>query len=189
MHILLHVCCGPCAIAPVLSLRDQGHKVTGFFANPNIHPLNEYLRRRETMLKCAEKLELPMLWADSLWNIQTWTYDVSNLQAQGQNRCSYCYASRFEQSAKAAKVNGTDAFCSSLLYSKYQNHDDIIEQANTVSYKYDIPFYYEDFRVDWQKGIDISKKFDLYRQNYCGCIYSEAERYAKQLNRLTISDL
>ncbi len=184
MHILLHACCGPCTIFPLLSLREQGHTVTGVFVNPNIHPLNEYLRRRDAMVQCAEKLDLPMIWIDEAWDIQNWTYTVSALQNQGQSRCSYCYASRFDTCAKLAKEQNFDAFCSSLLYSTFQNHEDIIKQAQIVSKKYATQFYYEDFRLGWQKGIDISKEFNLYRQNYCGCIYSEAERFTKKLNKL-----
>ncbi len=184
MHIFLHVCCGPCSIAPVLRLKEQGHTVTGFFVNPNIHPLSEYLKRRDAMVQCAEQLNLKMLWNDEVWNVQTWTHIAANLQAQGQNRCSYCYESRFDICAQAAKAQGADVFSSSLLYSRYQNHQLIIDKAKEASIKHKINFYYDDFRQDWQKGIDISREFNLYRQNYCGCIYSEAERHAKKLNRL-----
>ncbi len=186
MHILLHVCCGPCAIAPVQKLREQGHVVTGFFANPNIHPLSEYLRRREAMVQCAEKLDLNMLWNDKVWDVQHWTHKASTMQAQGENRCSYCYTSRLELSAKLAQEHSMDAFCSSLLYSRYQNHDLIIDCAKLASQKYKIQFFYDDFRPQWQYGIDISKEFELYRQSYCGCIYSEAERYANKLKKLLL---
>ncbi len=183
-HILLHVCCGPCAIVPVLRLREQGFEVTGLFANPNIHPLSEYLRRREAMVECAKKLELPMLWRDDVWNIQTWTHIASNLQASGQNRCAYCYASRLDICAAMTKKHGFDAFCSSLLYSRHQNHEQIVNSAKEAAKNSNVDFFYADFRDEWQKGIDLSKKFELYRQNYCGCIYSEAERFSKKLNKL-----
>ncbi len=182
--ILLHVCCGPCAIVPVLRLRAQGYEVTGLFANPNIHPLSEYLRRREAMVECAKQLDLPMLWRDDVWDVQTWIHSASSLQASGKNRCEFCYFSRFDICAKMTKDGQFDAFCSSLLYSRYQNHELILTQAEIAAKLSGVHFYYEDFRTEWQKGIDLSKTFDLYRQNYCGCIYSEAERHAKKLNKL-----
>ncbi len=184
MHILLHLCCGPCAIMPVLRLRQQGHKVTGFFANPNIHPLSEYLKRREAMLQCALKLDLAMIWCDEVWNIENWTRIASEIHSTDQNRCAYCYASRFDICASYAKELDCDAFCSSLLYSRYQNHSLIQSQAHIAASKYQVEFYYDDFRDSWQQGIDLAKEFELYRQNYCGCIYSEAERHMKKLTRL-----
>ncbi len=183
-HILLHVCCGPCSIVPVQRLRDQGFELTGLFVNPNIHPLSEYLQRRETMAECADKLALPMLWRDDLWDIQAWTYEASSLQAKEQNRCLYCYSSRLDICAQMANEQGFDAFCSSLLYSRYQNHEHIVNMANEAANRHKINFFYDDFRDEWQKGIDLSKEFNLYRQKYCGCIYSEAERYSKKLNKL-----
>ncbi len=184
MNILLHVCCGPCSIVPVLRLREEGHSVTGLFVNPNIHPLSEYLRRREAMVECADKLNLPMLWRDDVWNVQDWTFHASNLQERGQGRCAYCYASRLQVCAKMTKENGFEAFCSSLLYSKHQNHQQIIQEANDAALAQKVHFLYADFRDEWQKGIDLSKEYNLFRQNYCGCIYSEADRFAKKLNNL-----
>lgn len=75
-----------------------------------------------------------------------------------------------------------DAFSSSLLYSKMQNHEAIKELAEKTSKEYNIPFYYYDFREGWQEGIDISKELEIYRQNYCGCIYSEEDRFLNQLS-------
>ncbi len=183
-EILLHLCCGPCAIVPVLRLREQGFKVTGLFVNPNIQPLSEYLARREAMVECANELNLPMLWRDDVWNIQSWTHAASNMQSNGQNRCIYCYSSRLDICSQMAKELKFETFSSSLLYSRYQNHEQIIEQAMAAAKTHNTIFYYEDYRDEWQKGIDLSKKFNLYRQKYCGCIYSEAERYAKKLNIL-----
>ncbi len=198
-HILLHVCCGPCAIAPILRLREQGHAVTALFVNPNIHPLSEYLRRREALILCAEKLEFDILWRDDVWNIQKWLGDVAGKRDKGATRCEYCYTTRLDicahmlQLAKNEGLQGQSslriqtpftAFSSSLLYSRYQDHGQITRVAQKAAAVYDVAFYYDDFRVDWQKGVDLSKEFGLYRQAYCGCVYSEAERYAKKLQKL-----
>ncbi len=193
-HILLHVCCGPCAIVPVLRLREQGHKVTALFVNPNIHPLSEYLRRREALLLCAEQLNFTVIFRDDLWDIHSWLAAVAGKQDSGSARCAYCYTSRLEICAQMLKKYSTTeeleneqhvftAFSSSLLYSRYQDHTQIIHCAENAALKYDVRFYYDDFRDEWQKGIDISKEMNLYRQAYCGCIYSEAERYAKKLKK------
>ncbi len=180
-RILLHVCCGPCALVPVLRLRERGYDVTGLFANPNIHPLSEYLRRREAMQLCAEKLNLPMLWLDTAWDLQTWLAHVAPAKASPPARCEYCYSTRMDISAHSAQEHGFQHFTSSLCYSRYQNHESIQQAAHRAAAAHNVTFYYEDFSDEWQKGIDISKEFGLYRQPYCGCIYSEAERYAKKL--------
>ncbi len=197
-HILLHVCCGPCAIVPILRLREKGHTVTALFVNPNIHPLSEYLRRREALVECAQKLECNVLYRDDVWNIQQWLSEVAGTQDMGSVRCGYCYESRLNITAKMAKeFSGTlvgqsgthvfTAFSSSLLYSRYQDHEQIVRTAENAATKFAVPFYYEDFRDEWQKGINLSKEFNLYRQAYCGCIYSEAERYEKKLQKLFLN--
>ncbi len=183
--ILLHVCCGPCSIVPVLRLRASGYNVTALFANPNIHPLSEYLRRRDAMQLCAEKLDLPVVWLDAAWDIHSWLADVAGAKSGTPARCSYCYATRLDMSARKAQELGFQVFTSSLCYSRYQDHKSIQMEANRAALAQGVAFYYEDFSDEWQKGIDISKEFGLYRQAYCGCIYSEAERYAKKLRAYT----
>ncbi len=189
-HILLHVCCGPCAIMPIMRLRERGHLTTALFVNPNIHPLSEYLRRRDALIACAEKLNFDILWRDDVWDIQAWLAAVAGKKDSGQARCDYCYASRLDICAQQLQLLQQNkasftAFSSSLLYSRYQNHESIKLAGNHAAQKHNVRFYYEDYRDDWQKGIELSKEFQLYRQAYCGCIYSEAERYAKKLQKLT----
>lgn len=183
-HVLLHACCGPCAIAPVLRLRQAGFVVTALFVNPNIHPLSEYLRRREAMEACAARLDLPVLWRDDLWDLTGWLRAVAGRCDTGQDRCTYCYDERLAVTARMAAQGGFDTFSSSLLYSRYQNHERIAQLAAQHAQTYGVPFHYADFREYWQKGIDISKEWEVYRQPYCGCVYSEAERYAKKLKKL-----
>ncbi len=92
-------------------------------------------------------------------------------------RCLYCYSSRLEMAAAEAARLGFNAFTSTLLYSKFQKHEMIRELGVRIGEKYGVKFHYADFRLGWQKGIDTSKRLALYRQQYCGCIYSEKERY------------
>jgi hypothetical protein len=173
MRVLLHICCGPCALYPLRTLRTAGHDVTGFFYNPNIHPYQEYCLRRDTAVLMAESEHMSLLMRDD--------YDLegflANVAAAPEQRCTYCYASRLRATARVAAEEGFDAFSAALLYSRYQKHDEIRALGEQFSREYGIAFYYEDFRPGWQEGIRLSKELGLYRQQYCGCIYSEKERY------------
>ncbi len=177
MNILLHICCAPCAIYPVQELRASGLHVSGFFFNPNIHPYQEYRRRLETVRKYAELVELQVIYRDE-YRLEEF---LANVAATPAERCLYCYASRLEVAAAEAVRLGFDAFTTSLLYSRYQKHDVIREIGERIGEKYGITFHYVDFRKGWQEGIVVSKRMELYRQQYCGCIYSEKERYYPQV--------
>jgi len=173
MKILLHACCGNCAIYPVKVLREANHDVTGYFFNPNIHPYLEYSKRLDALRSYAERTQLPVVCIDEYGL-------VPFLQAVAQKprgRCDHCYYSRLESTARYAAENGFDAFTSSLLYSRYQNHETISRFGEQLGVEYGVPFHYEDFRVGWREGIETSKAMGLYRQQYCGCIYSEMDRY------------
>ncbi len=176
MNILLHTCCGPCALFPLQQLRTAGHLVTGFFYNHNIHPYQEYIRRRDTAVQMAEQTEMPLIMQDD--------YDLEgflkHVAAEPDSRCSYCYSSRLRATAQAAAEGGFDAYTASLLYSRYQKHDEIRTLGDQLGSEFGVPFYYQDFRSGWQEGIRLSKEQGLYRQQYCGCIYSEKERYWQQ---------
>ncbi len=173
MRILLHTCCGPCALYPLRNLRAAGHDLTGFFYNHNIHPYQEYVRRRDTVVQMATQESLPLIMRDD--------YDpegfLANVAAHPEERCSYCYASRLRATAGVAAGKGFDAFTASLLYSRYQKHDEIRELGEQIGREFGVAFCYQDFRAGWQEGIRLSKEAGIYRQQYCGCIYSEKERY------------
>jgi len=102
-------------------------------------------------------------------------------------RCRYCYESRMEVVARTAKENGFDAFTTTLLVSPYQNHELLIEVCEEMAKKYNIKFYYRDFREGFREGQAMARELGLYMQKYCGCIYSEEERYEKQINKLISS--
>jgi predicted adenine nucleotide alpha hydrolase (AANH) superfamily ATPase len=174
MDILLHICCAPCAIYPLEVLRASGARVTGFFFNHNIHPYQEYLRRLETLKQYASQVDLQVVYRDE-YLLEEFLAAVAS---RPEERCRYCYSSRIEATARAAAELGCDAFTTSLLYSRYQAHDAIREEGERAGERHGVRFQYEDYRTGWRKGIDISKQMGLYRQQYCGCIYSEKERYA-----------
>ncbi len=177
-RILLHICCGPCAISCVQTLRAQGHQVSGLFYNPNIHPLQEYLRRREALRETARILDLPVIYKDDEYDPKRWFRETAYREA---NRCFLCYALRLERTRAIAKRGGFDAFTTSLLYSKFQKHDLIRSTGEGIAGGGAPVFHYEDFRSGWKQGIELSKEWGLYRQQYCGCLYSEYERYEKEL--------
>ncbi|RNC73183.1 MAG: hypothetical protein ED859_00300 [Desulfuromonadales bacterium] len=173
MKLLLHICCAPCSIYPVSQFRDQGLDVTGFWFNHNIHPYQEYRRRLDTVREYADKVALEVVYRDE-YRLEEFLGAVAQNPAE---RCFYCYFSRLDAVAAAAAALGFDAFSSSLLYSRYQKHDAIIACAERAAERHGVAFRYDDLRRGWQEGIRISREMGLYRQQYCGCIYSEKERY------------
>ncbi len=179
MKVLLHICCGPCAIYPLKALRSEGHEVTGYFFNPNIHPYTEFEKRLDTLRTYAGGASLPLVIDD--------TYDLEpflkGAMEYGRERCSFCYRTRLGQTFRHAEEQGFDAVTTTLLYSKYQKHGEIVSIASVLSEEYDVPFLYEDFRIGWQEGVDASRQLNMYRQKYCGCIFSEHEnRKRKKYN-------
>ncbi len=179
MKILLHICCGPCSIYPVNLLRKKRYDVTGFFYNPNIHPYKEFENRLETLEKYAKEIDLPLI-VDENYGL---TPFLRKIVFKEQVRCRFCYEMRLEECAKMAVKKGFSGFSSTLFYSKYQNHILMKNIAEKISKKHNISFVYYDFRKGWQEGINISKEKNMYRQPYCGCIYSEQERYDKSLRK------
>ncbi len=173
MNILLHICCGNCAIYPVKMLREQNHQLTGFFFNHNIHPFQEFQKRLETTQEYALKVELPLL-VDDQYLLEEF---LANVAANPDQRCSYCYRSRLRKTAQRAADENFEAFSTTLLYSRYQNQDAIVDFGQQLADEYQLTFVGQDFRPGWNEGIRISKEMGLYRQQYCGCIYSEKDRY------------
>jgi predicted adenine nucleotide alpha hydrolase (AANH) superfamily ATPase len=179
MKILLHVCCGPCALYPLRLLRNREHDVEGYFSNPNIHPFKEF-HRRITALEEMAGQENFSVHIDDNYDL---TEYLRKVVFNETSRCSICYDMRMEKAAERACALDFDAFSTTLLYSRYQNHALIREKGESLARKYGVELYYEDFRTGWQEGIDLSRKMGLYRQPYCGCIYSEQERYDRKLRK------
>lgn len=179
LKLLVHTCCAPCFIAPFYQLQEAGYAVSAYWFNPNIHPLLEYQKRHETLQDFCQKEDIPLLEVDE-YGLQSFLKaTLSDIPA----RCVYCYDVRLDALAKAAAEGGFDAFSTTLLYSRYQKHELIISTAKAMAAKYGVDFYYEDWRVLWQKGIQLSKAAGMYRQQYCGCIFSEEDRYREQIRR------
>jgi len=179
MKLLLHVCCAPCSTYTLSKLREQNIEVSGYFYNPNIHPFREFKRRLTTMKEFATQANFDLITEDEYGLTEYLRKVVFN----EKQRCSICYNMRLEKTAEQAVKSGADAFSSTLLYSRYQKHENIVATGKKIANKYGIEFYYEDFREGWQEGIDKAIEMDLYRQPYCGCIYSEQERYDNRLKK------
>jgi predicted adenine nucleotide alpha hydrolase (AANH) superfamily ATPase len=175
MKILLHICCANCAIYPLERLTERGDEAVGYFFNPNIHPYQEYQKRLESLKRYSEEVGLKVVYRDE-YLLEEFLKDVSH---QVEKRCQYCYSIRLEATAREAEKNGFDQFSTTLLQSTHQNHHLIREIGERFAQEIGIPFYYEDFRKGWRKGVEVSKAMGLYRQQYCGCIYSEKERFMR----------
>ncbi len=173
MKIFFHICCAPCALYPYFRLKEEGMDPTGYFYNPNIHPYQEYRKRLDTVKEFSARVGLEVLYRDG--------YDLDRfllaVAGTGQLRCERCYRMRLDAVCAAAKDKGFSAYTTSLLYSKYQKHDLIRGIGQETASEHGIELYYEDFRRGWREGIMESKAMGLYRQQYCGCIYSERDRY------------
>lgn len=175
MKVLLHVCCANCAIYPIKTMREKGLEVMGFFYRHNIHPFTECLRRQEALQSYAEQNNLKVIYQEG-YDLEGF---IQNVVFRESERCNYCYHDRLRSTALLAKRGKFDYFSTTLLYSKHQKHDLIRAMGESIGKSTGIEFLYEDFREGWIEGIECSKQMGLYRQHYCGCIYSEKERYYK----------
>lgn len=172
-RILVHMCCAPCSIYPVRVLRAEGLSVMGFFYRHNIHPYTECLKREQALDQYAETEDFKVIHQKE-YDLKTFLQHVVYREA---DRCRYCYHDRLKSTALLAGRGRFDCFTSTLLYSRHQNHELIREMGESLGKSVGVPFYYRDFREGWKEGIETSKRLGIYRQQYCGCIYSEVERY------------
>ncbi|MHB8092149.1 MAG: epoxyqueuosine reductase QueH [Syntrophales bacterium] len=182
--ILLHTCCAPCTLYPLRILREEGNEVQGLFYNPNIHPYMEYKRRLDTLIAYAEQVSFKLMRDDDLYPFEDFLRQVVFHE---DDRCSYCYRIRLSWAARTAREHDFDAFSTTLLYSRYQKHDLIRQIAEEEAKKQGVAFLYRDFREGWLEGVQVSKEMGMYRQPYCGCIYSEKERYYRSPKSKTVN--
>jgi epoxyqueuosine reductase len=179
--IVLHICCGPCLAGPLASLREEGWRVTGLFHNPNIHPLIEFRRRLTALQVFLESDDLRVETRDA-YGLDVFLREVYRNGEPG--RCERCYRLRLTETAKKAKSQDARGFTTTLLVSPHQKHETVRDAGHEVAAKEGIPFIYRDFRPVWSLSQETAKKRMLYRQSYCGCIFSEEERYRNTKTRL-----
>ena len=157
-------------------MKAGGFDVMGFFYRHNIHPCSECLRRQETLEGYARQIDLRLIIQEG-YDLEGF---IQNVVYREKDRCTYCYHDRLRTTALMAKRGKFDYFSSTLLYSKFQKHDMLKSIGESIGKSIGVPFFYEDFRSGWKEGIDTSKNLGMYRQQYCGCIYSEKERYYRK---------
>lgn len=177
MNILLHICCAPCAIFPIEELKREGHRIAGFFYNPNIHPYSEYLKRKKAVEGYAKEAGINIIYGD--YDIER--YFQYTIYDEGPvNRCPKCWWLRLEKTAKFAKENGFDAFTTTLLGSPYQDQGIISSIGTDIAKAAGVGFYLKDFKAGFKAAHDTAKAKGIYCQNYCGCVFSEKEKLEKK---------
>jgi len=205
MKLLMHMCCSNCSLYPVKLTRSEGIDYTGFWYNPNIHDLEEYSRRLDSLKRLAGLwnidinyiedfrpleyfhalgIEDPDSAADRLINEsgQLTTQDFPVIPSFPE-RCAACYRLRLEKTAAHASEQGYSAFTTTLLISPYQDYEGIVKAGKDLAEKYNVEFFERDNRPFFREAMNLSKELGLYRQKYCGCIFSKMEREEKKRSK------
>ena len=174
--VLVHCCCVHCAAYIVDYWRQQRYEVSALWYNPNIHPYMEHQHRLEAMKSLAQEVNLPLIITEG-YDVIDYFRQVVGHESQ---RCQYCFRLRLLKTAETAHQMGFNAFTTSLLISPHQKHDLLQKIGNRVSKEKGIDFLYTDLSKRYSDSRHMTKGLNLYRQQYCGCVYSEWERYAKR---------
>lgn len=173
---LLHICCAPCSIRCIETLREEQIEPTGYWYNPNIHPYTEYRARKTTLIDYAATIDMKLI-VDNTYGLRPF---IRAVYPDFADRCGACYRMRLDAAARYAAENGFESFSTTLLISPYQNHELLKTVGEEVAAAHGIRFLYRDFRPFFREGQDKAAALGLYRQKYCGCIFSEEERYRKK---------
>ncbi len=175
-RILLHTCCAPCSTVPVPELTKDGYEVVAFFFNPNIHPYQEFRNRLKAMEQFVGSSGISAIFFRG--------YPLEGfLRAQMtrlDSRCEVCYELRLQAAAERAKQEGAKLFSTTLLISPYQKHELLREIGERVGKEAGIEFLYRDWRTRFRESRKLAREQELYLQKYCGCIFSEKERYLEK---------
>jgi len=173
-RVLLHACCGPCAVMCVEALREEGLEPSLLWYNPNIHPYTEYVLRRDSLSTFAAQAEVEVSVLDE-YGLRPF---LAAMGPDVENRCAVCYSMRMDRVAHFAAENGFECFATTLLISPYQKYEQIIEAGERAAKAHGVAFFERDFRPLFREGQRAAKEMGLYRQKYCGCIFSEEERFS-----------
>lgn len=180
--ILLHSCCAPCS-SYVISYLINYFDITILYYNPNIYPYEEYIKRKNEQIKLIKELKsknkIDIIDCD--YDNEIYNELIKGLENEPErgNRCTICYKMRIEKTAIIAKEKKYDYFCTTLSVSPYKNANLINEIGKELEAKYNVKWLYSDFKKKdgYKKSIELSKKYNLYRQDYCGCIYSKPKSF------------
>ena len=172
MKLLLHICCAVCASSCIERLRQEGHQVSGYFYNPNIQPLSEYMKRLEHTRRLASMMNFPLIVGE--YDMHSWFVQVKGLEdePEGGKRCAECFAMRLKATAKIVKINVFDAFTTTLTVSPHKNTKVVNEIGQHIG---DNLFLRRDFKKQdgFKRAQEVAKQKRIYRQDYCGCIFSQ----------------
>jgi len=179
-RLLLHVCCGPCGIYPLIKL-SANYEVAVFYYNPNIHPVEEYAKRKKAARDYCQKNNIHFI--ETEYQPQEYFTAVKGKEKDQTHRCPCCYELRLTKTAQYAALNNFDFFSSTLLISPHQDIELIKIIGERLAKEFHLHFYtaenkdskkkYKGFRPGFTAGRIIAKKENMYRQNYCGCIFSQ----------------
>ena len=172
--VLVHVCCAHCAAYTIEYWRQQGYDVGALWYNPNIHPYLEHQHRREAVASFARRADLSLMVIDGYDMIDYFRQVVGH---EGE-RCQYCFRLRLAKTAEVARERGYGAFTTTLLISPHQKHELIRQIGSDLARDRGVDFLYADLRKRYSDSRRLTKGLNLHRQQYCGCVYSEWERYA-----------
>lgn len=177
-RLLLHICCAPCATYTVQRLGEQGWEVHGYWFNPNIQPYGEHEKRRESLARYAEEIGLLVIW-EAGYAMPAFLRAIAGHERY-RERCLICYALRLEQTARVAQEHGFDAFTTTLLISPYQDQQALRRIGEKAAQEHGVAFYFENLRRGFVEHHRLAEEHNLYRQRYCGCIYSDWEAQDRQ---------
>ncbi len=169
--MLLHICCGPCSMFVIDDLREyfgRDYGIWGLYANPNIHPYEEFLRRLENADKACAVKGIPLSVITD-FEQERWEF----FEGEQKDRCKMCYRIRMDMAARFAAENGFKKFSTTLLVSPYQNHEEIRLAGEEAAKRYGVEFFYRDYSVGFREGQRQAREAGLYRQKYCGCLPSK----------------
>lgn len=177
--ILLHSCCAPCSSHVISVLKDY-FDITILYYNPNISPVEEYNKRKEEQINFIKKLNCGIKVMDCDYDNDVYEECIKGLEKEkeGGARCLKCFRLRLDKTARLAKVNNFDYFCTTLTVSPYKNSQVINTIGKELMGVYNVKWLYSDFKKEegYKHSIALSKQYNLYRQDYCGCIYSIRNR-------------
>ncbi|NVM53111.1 MAG: epoxyqueuosine reductase QueH [Candidatus Helarchaeota archaeon] len=175
--ILLHVCCGPCATHSIIELQRESFDVTLYFSNSNIHPKEEYIKRLDSLKDYVKKVNVPLI-VDN-YNPEEWFELIKGCEGdpEGGKRCQICIKTRLKKTVQYAKTHEFEWFTTTLTISPHKNTKMINQLGMQLAEEYSIKFLLKNFKKKdgFKKSIEISRYHNIYRQNYCGCIFSAKE--------------
>ncbi|MBI3037800.1 epoxyqueuosine reductase QueH [bacterium] len=178
MTLLLHACCAPCLGGAYPAFSQDHHDILAFWENPNIHPFLEYKARLESFQAFVQTKNISAVYGNSEYGLDKFLLTLNG--DFGSSRCAVCFEIRLKSAAQKALELACEAFSSTLLISPYQNHELILSTAARVSKNLEIPFFYKDVRGMFKDTFALARENYLYRQKYCGCVFSERDRFIQR---------